>query len=119
MRSGISSQLLAANNSVFFLARALVARPQLLLLDEPNTGVDLKTQHDILHLLHELNREGMTIPPGNATSIPLPAMSRGICFQHGVIAQGPPETVFTPGILPPDVQRRHGGAAPGRHDVYC
>jgi zinc/manganese transport system ATP-binding protein/zinc transport system ATP-binding protein len=22
-----------------------------------------------------------------------------ICFQHGVIAQGQPETVFTPGIL--------------------
>jgi zinc/manganese transport system ATP-binding protein/zinc transport system ATP-binding protein len=83
-----------------FLARALVARPQLLLLDEPTTGVDLRTQHDILHLLHELNREGMTILLAthdlNTIASHVPWV---ICFQHGVIAQGPPETVLTPELL--------------------
>ena len=94
------SQLSGGQQQRVFLARALVARPQLLLLDEPTTGVDLKTQHDILHLLHELNREGMTILLAthdlNTIASHVPWV---ICFQHGVIAQGPPEAVFTPGIL--------------------
>jgi zinc/manganese transport system ATP-binding protein/zinc transport system ATP-binding protein len=62
--------------------------------------VDLKTQHDILHLLHELNREGMTILLAthdlNTIASHIPWV---ICFQHGVIAQGPPEAVFTTDIL--------------------
>ncbi len=94
------SQLSGGQQQRVFLARALVARPQLLLLDEPTTGVDLKAQHDILHLLHELNRAGMTILLAthdlNTIASHVPWV---ICFQHGVIAQGPPETVFTPGIL--------------------
>jgi zinc/manganese transport system ATP-binding protein/zinc transport system ATP-binding protein len=71
-----------------------------LLLDEPTTGVDLKTQHDILHLLHELNREGMTILLAthdlNTIASHVPWV---ICFEHGVVAQGPPQTVLTPDIL--------------------
>src|SRR5581483_7882962 len=41
--------------------RALFRRPDLLLLDEPTSGVDVKTRHDILHLLHSLNHEGIAI----------------------------------------------------------
>ena len=36
-------------------------KPDLLLLDEPTSGVDVATRHDILHLLHELNHEGIAI----------------------------------------------------------
>lgn len=94
------SQLSGGQQQRVFLARALVARPQLLLLDEPTTGVDLKTQHDILHLLHRLNREGMTILLAthdlNTIASHVPWV---ICFQQGLIAEGPPEEVFTPTIL--------------------
>jgi len=94
------SQLSGGQQQRVFLARALVARPQLLLLDEPTTGVDLKTQHDILHLLHVLNRDGMTILLAthdlNTIANHVPWV---VCFRHGVIAQGPPETVFTPSVL--------------------
>ncbi len=83
-----------------FLARALLAKPQLLILDEPTVGVDLKTQHEILHLLEELSQHGittlLTTHDLNAVAAHLPWL---ICFNHGVIAQGPPDLVFTPDIL--------------------
>ena len=41
-----------------FLARALIADPLLLLLDEPTSGVDIKTRDEVLHLLADLNAQG-------------------------------------------------------------
>lgn len=43
-----------------FIARALVSRPKLLLLDEPTAGIDTKGQADFYRLLKELN-DKMTI----------------------------------------------------------
>jgi zinc/manganese transport system ATP-binding protein/zinc transport system ATP-binding protein len=83
-----------------FLARALLGRPHLLLLDEPTIGVDVKTQHDILHLLEDLSDQGiailLTTHDLNAVAAHLPWL---ICFNRGLIAQGSPEAVFTPEIL--------------------
>jgi zinc/manganese transport system ATP-binding protein/zinc transport system ATP-binding protein len=83
-----------------FLARALIGSPQLLLLDEPTAGVDMKTQHEILHVLRELNGEGMTIllttHDLNTIASHVPWV---ICFNHGIVAQGPPAAVLTPPIL--------------------
>jgi zinc/manganese transport system ATP-binding protein/zinc transport system ATP-binding protein len=83
-----------------FLARALIARPPLLLLDEPTAGVDLSTQHEILHLLGELNAEGVTIllttHDLNAVAAHLPWV---ICFNRGVVAAGDPDAVLTPDVL--------------------
>jgi zinc/manganese transport system ATP-binding protein/zinc transport system ATP-binding protein len=83
-----------------FLARALIGNPKLVILDEPTAGVDLKTQHDILHLLTEINAKGVTIllttHDLNAVAAHLPQV---ICFNHKVIAQGTPEEIFTTEIL--------------------
>ncbi|MBI3805887.1 MAG: metal ABC transporter ATP-binding protein [Nitrospirae bacterium] len=83
-----------------FLARALIGNPQLLILDEPTSGVDLKTQHAILHLLGELNRRGVTIL---LTTHDLNAVARHlpwvICFNQTIIAQGHPEEIFTSATL--------------------
>jgi len=83
-----------------FLARALVGNPKLLILDEPTSGVDVKTQHAILHLLGEINRKGVTIL---LTTHDLNAVARHlpwiICFNQKIVAQGDPDEVFTSKVL--------------------
>ncbi|MCL2632236.1 MAG: metal ABC transporter ATP-binding protein [Coriobacteriia bacterium] len=45
-----------------FIARALLGQPDLLLLDEPSTGMDQHSQQDVYHLLRTLNEQhGVTI----------------------------------------------------------
>ncbi|MDQ3186395.1 MAG: metal ABC transporter ATP-binding protein [Pseudomonadota bacterium] len=89
-----------------FLARALINNPELLVLDEPTSGVDIKTQHEVLHLLGDINSEGITIllttHDLNAVASHLPWV---ICFNNGVVAQGQPRDIFTNEIL----TRTYGG----------
>lgn len=89
-----------------FLGRALVNNPKLLVLDEPTSGVDIKTQHEILHLLSDINSEGITIllttHDLNAVASHLPWV---ICFNNGLVAQGQPRDIFTNEIL----TRTYGG----------
>jgi zinc/manganese transport system ATP-binding protein/zinc transport system ATP-binding protein len=83
-----------------FLGRALFSSPRLLLLDEPTAGVDIKTRDDILHLLDELNHEGVTVVMTtheiNAVAAHLPWV---VCVNGGIVAEGPPSEVYTPSIL--------------------
>jgi len=83
-----------------FLARALISDPQFLVLDEPTSGVDISTQHEILHLLGDINSQGMTIilttHDLNAVASHLPWV---VCFNNGIVAEGHPSDIFTNEIL--------------------
>ena len=94
------SQLSGGQQQRVFLARALIGKPDLLLLDEPTTGVDMKTQFELLQVLWELNQEGITILlTTHDLSTVASQVPWVICFNRGLIAQGKPEEVFTSSLL--------------------
>jgi ABC-type Mn2+/Zn2+ transport system ATPase subunit len=83
-----------------FIARALVRRPDLLLMDEPTSGVDVATRHEVLHLLDDLNREGLAIVLTthdlNGMASHLPHL---VALKQRVIAEGPPTEVIVPDVV--------------------
>ncbi|RKF05641.1 manganese/iron ABC transporter ATP-binding protein [Oceaniradius stylonematis] len=95
-----------------FLARALAQDGQVILLDEPFTGVDVKTEDQIIDLLRDLRAEGrvMLVSTHNLGSVP-EFCDRTVLIKGTVLAHGPTETVFTPRNL----ERAFGGVL--RHFV--
>ncbi|MEJ2201330.1 MAG: ABC transporter ATP-binding protein [Desulfuromonadaceae bacterium] len=45
----------------FMIAKALIHRPRLLILDEPTAGVDIELRHGLWEFVREINRNGTTI----------------------------------------------------------
>jgi ABC-type Mn2+/Zn2+ transport system ATPase subunit len=83
-----------------FIARALLRRPELLLMDEPTSGVDVMTRHDMLHLLADLNGEGtaivVTTHDLNGVAAHLP---RVVALNRTVVAAGTPAQVLRSDVL--------------------
>lgn len=79
-----------------FLARALVQRGQIILLDEPFTGVDVQTESAIIDLLRALRQEGhiILVSTHNLGSVP-EFCDQVVLINRTVLAFGPTETVFT------------------------
>ncbi len=79
-----------------FLARSLAQDGQVILLDEPFTGVDVKTEEQIIDLLRELRDEGrvMLVSTHNLGSVP-EFCDRTVLVKGTVLAHGPTETTFT------------------------
>ncbi len=79
-----------------FLARALAQDGKVILLDEPFTGVDVKTEDRIVTLLRELRAEGrvMLVSTHNLGSVP-EFCDRTVLVKGTVVAYGPTETTFT------------------------
>lgn len=95
-----------------FLARALAQDSRVILLDEPFTGVDVKTEDAIVTLLGELRTEGrvMLVSTHNLGSVP-EYCDRTILLDRTVLAYGPTTEVFTQANL----ERTFGGTL--RHFV--
>lgn len=79
-----------------FLARALAQDGQVILLDEPFTGVDVTTETRIITLLRELRDEGrvMLVSTHNLGSVP-EFCDRTVLIKGTVLRHGPTEEVFT------------------------
>jgi putative ABC transport system ATP-binding protein len=82
------------------IARALSNRPRILLADEPTGALDTKTTDEIMHLMQDLNRQGITVVVITHETEVAGYASRQIHFRDGKIEI---DTAH------PDLKRASGG----------
>ena len=89
-----------------FLARALAQEARIILLDEPFTGVDVKTEQAIMDLMRDLRSAGhlMLVSTHNLGSVP-EFCDQVVLLNRTVLAAGPTGLVFTQ----PNLERAFGG----------
>jgi len=93
-------ELSGGQQQAVFLGRALLGDPELILLDEPASGLDIRSRDDVIHFLHEINHQGvaivLTAHDLNWVAAHLPWV---VCLNRRVIAEGKPYQVFNPEVL--------------------
>jgi zinc/manganese transport system ATP-binding protein len=80
-----------------FLAEALVSNPDILLLDEPLSNLDMRYESDLLHLVNDVVRSrGVTalLIAHNINPL-LPHLDEVVYIANGKVATGKPEQVLT------------------------
>ncbi len=79
-----------------FLARALAQEGKVILLDEPFTGVDVKTEKRIIDLMIQLREEGHTILVSTHDLMSISTFcDRTILLNQTILASGTTEETFT------------------------
>lgn len=92
------------------LARTLAAEPELLLLDEPATGVDPATEEQLMSLLGDLASHGRTVLVATHDLAGVMAhFPRVLCMNGGIVADGDASILRDDAIL----RATYGGHRPG------
>ncbi len=79
------------------IVRALAMEPMLLLLDEITSALDPELVSEVLNLLRELAREGMTMILATHEMGFAKEVASKVCFLYGGVVheEGPPEQIFS------------------------
>ena len=95
------AQLSAGQRRRVLIARALVNKPQALLLDEPSSGLDVVARQHLLDALSALARQGITLLlVTHHIEEVIPEIERVLLMRDGhILADGPRQTVLQDGPL--------------------
>ena len=117
-RRTLIGELSGGQQQRVFLARALAQEGEVLLLDEPLTGVDATTQAVVLDLLRDLRDQGMAIVVSTHDLAEAAEVCDKLCLLNGrVMAFGPPREVLTADALVRTYGSSGGGLPTGLADV--
>jgi manganese/iron transport system ATP-binding protein len=91
------NELSGGQQQRMFIARALAQEAELLLMDEPLTGLDLKSQQAIFDILEELRRRKVTVMVAtHDLDQAAEHFDRVMLLNRRLLGFGPPDQVFTP-----------------------
>jgi manganese/iron transport system ATP-binding protein len=100
------SELSGGQQQRMFIARALAQEAELMLMDEPLTGLDVTSQEDIFRILEELRRRDVTVMIAtHDLNLAAERFDRVMLLNVRLLGLGQPEEVFTPERL----QAAYGG----------
>jgi manganese transport system ATP-binding protein len=92
------SELSGGQQQRVFVARAIAQAPELLLLDEPTTGVDAATEDALLHIVRDLVAGGMPVlMTTHDLDRAVDWFDRLVVVDHRILADGDPATVLASG----------------------
>jgi zinc/manganese transport system ATP-binding protein len=78
-----------------FLGRALIRNPEILILDEPTTGLDYVSREKIFEILKNLNNDGVTVILSTHDITNIAKRSPWVvCFNKSIISEGYPRDVL-------------------------
>ena len=102
LRNQLVSSLSGGERQRVWIAMALAQEPQVLILDEPTTYLDINHQLEIMELLQDLNRrEGLTVVMVLHELNQAAQYSHrvGVLYQGQILADGSPKDVMTEELL--------------------
>jgi len=91
------SQLSGGQQQRMFIARALAQQAELMLMDEPLTGLDIHSQEDVFMILDRLQAQGVTVLVSlHDLKIAAQKFDQVMLLNHRILAMGSPEDVLHP-----------------------